>query len=250
MYGGTWVEADQFDGYEDELGNRIIGAPQWPGKAAKVLFQASNCTLRFAEGINWDLTVIFKHDGGYVEVGEWTQAMGSIEVGVDSKVIIGKRLNISGISRLITEDGATIRIGDDCLFAENVSLRAFDHHPIYDLETRERINYARDITLGSDVWLGYGVTVAGGASIGHGSIVGTMSIVTAAHPIGEHCLAVGTPATVKRTKVAWAKPGVPPAPQMDPGWHADCLERLRAAEAAGQPEPGQPAPGQPGPGQR
>lgn len=231
MYGGIVVESEQISDYEDELGNRIIGTPQWPGSKAKILFQAKNCTIKFGEGVNWDVVVIFKQDGGYIEVGDWCQAMGSMEVGTNAGIVIGDRLNISGMSRLVTDDGARITIGDDCLFAENVSLRAFDHHPIYDLETRERINYARDITLGSDVWLGYGVTVAGGATIGHGSIVGTMSIVTAAHPIGEHCLAVGTPALVKRTKVAWAKPGVPPSPTMAADAHVDCLERLRAAEA-------------------
>lgn len=231
MYGGTMLEREQIRDWTDDKGNRIIGAPDVPGKAAAVFFQANNCTLRFAEGINWDVVVMFKGDNATVTVGEWTQAMGSMEVGTNSAIHIGNRLNISGVSRIVTDDGATVRIGDNCLFAENVSVRAFDHHPIYDLETRQRINYARDITVGSDVWLGYGVTVAGGATIGHGSIVGTMSIVTAAHPIGEHCLAVGTPAVVKRTKVAWAKPGVPPSPTMADDAHIGCLERLRSAEA-------------------
>ena len=208
--------------YEDEFGNQIVGSPSRTGTQSKVIFKGSNNKIVFGENTNWNCGVTFKQDGGLVEVGDRSQARGGIEIGTDASLIIGKSINVSGNWRVVTDDGAAIVIGDDCLFAQEVKLRAYDNHPIYDLDSGDRINFSRGIEIGSAVWVGYGVTISGGSQIGHGSVIGTMSVVTASKPIGEHCLAVGMPATVKRERVAWQKPGDPPKPVLPENAHKDC----------------------------
>lgn len=131
---------------------------------------------------------------------------------------------------IVTYDGCTVSVGDDCLFSQETALRAWDNHPIYDLRTRLRTNFARDITIESDVWVGNGVKMSGGAHVRHGSIIGTRAVVTASSVKGEHELAVGQPARTVRKFVARAKQGNPPAPTMAENVHSACLERLEAAE--------------------
>lgn len=229
------LQGKQITDYQDDRGNRIIGTPHSLGPRAKIVFKGSNNTIQFGDRIFWDVSVGFKNNGASVTVGNHSQGRGGIEIGADASVIIGARLYSSPSFRIVTDDGARVYIGEDCMFGQDVSIRSYDNHPIYDLTTRDRINFSRDITIESDVWLGAGVTVAGGAVIGHGSVVGTMSVVTASRPIGEHCLAVGQPATVKRERVAWAKPGDPPVNRMLDGDHAECLARLSEEPAKNAP---------------
>jgi serine acetyltransferase len=215
--------------YQDERGNRIIGHPELVGSVS-VTFLSENCTMEFGANARLAANVAFRRPGGHVMIGAHSIIRGNIDVGLDATVSVGDRVNNTGTMQIVIEDGATISVGDDCLFADQISLRSYDHHPIYDLQSRQRINYSRDITIGSDVWIGYGVTVMGGASIGHGSIVGTMSVVTASRPVGEHQLAVGQPAVVTRHGVAWGKQGRPPAAEMGHDAHRDCLASLSSAE--------------------
>ena len=218
----TVLRGDEITDYSDDRGNRIIGTPAVVQPQTQVVFGSDNCTVRFGEDVNWMTHIYFNDEGGTVEVDDGAQCIGQLELGRDCTVRIGKRLNVTGNFSVVTEDGCTVEVGDNCLFADKATIRAYDHHPIFDLDTRERINFARDVSIGSDVWLGYGVQLMGGARVGHGSVVGTMSIVTASNPIGDHCLAVGQPATVKRERIAWAKNGRPPASRMDPGAHTSC----------------------------
>ena len=127
-------------------------------------------------------------------IGDQSIINANFDVGEDSTIRFGQRIMVTGRMMIVTHDGCAVSIGDDCLFSQEIALRAWDNHPIYDLRTRQRTNIARDITIESDVWVGNGVTMSGGAHVGHGSIIGTRSAVTASSAIGEHELAVGQPA--------------------------------------------------------
>ncbi|MGO4956326.1 acyltransferase [Luteococcus sp. Sow4_B9] len=200
--------------YEDELGNRIIGSPSKTMPGSSINFNSTNCVIRFEQGVTWSGGVQFHQPNGRISIGQRSCFRGAIAVGRDCTVTIGELLSVTSNLEIVTEDGVSVDIGDDCLFAKNVALRAYDNHPIYDLESGERINFSRPIKIGDHVWIGAGATVMGGSTIGGGAIIGTMSVVTASHPIDVHALAVGVPATVRRRGVAWVKPGNPPAPTL------------------------------------
>lgn len=194
-------------------GNRIVGNAV-AGAASHVTFRADQCVAEFGEGAQLHGGIQFLQPGGTVRIGAGSVIRGGIMVGRNSTVIIGERLAVTGALEIVTEDGVTVTIGDDCLFARNVSLRAYDNHPIYDIESGERINTSRPVTIGDHVWLGAGVNVLGGGIVGSGSVVGVNSVVTASRPVPEHCIAVGTPARVTREGIAWMKPGNPPADRL------------------------------------
>ena len=223
----TVLRGAEITDYEDDRGNRVIGSVT-PDSTATLRFSGSNCTFVIGEKVTVTGGIHFTHSDGRAEIGDGSHIKANFAVGEGATIRIGKSVGSTGDLLIVAHDTCTVSIGDDCLFAQQISVRAWDSHPIYDLRTRERTNFGRDISIGSDVWVGYGATITGGATIGHGSIVGTHSIVTGSTPIGEHELAVGQPAKTIRRYVSWAKGGTP-APTMAPHAHSDCLARLEAA---------------------
>jgi acetyltransferase-like isoleucine patch superfamily enzyme len=146
-------------------------------------------------------------DNGYLKIGSSRGVpafSGSIRIGQDSAVRIGKNVSSTETVAMSATEGTTIVVGDDVMFASANQVRADDGHPIFDVRTGKRVNVSRSITIGNHVWLGRGATVLGGASIGDGSIIGYGSIVTKRIP--NNCVAAGVPARVVRRDVAWERP--------------------------------------------
>lgn len=200
--------------YEDDRGNRIIGPSPIPHPNGSVLFNGRNCTLILEEGVTFQCGIQFLQSDSEVTIGKKSCVRGGLQLGDGAKILIGENLSVTGNLTITVDDGATVRIGDDCLFAANVQLRAYDSHPIYDLRTGKRTNFSRSITIGNRVWMGYDSAALGGAYVGDGSIVGFRSVVTAGSKIPTHSLAVGQPAKAVKYFVAWAKNGNPPSPEM------------------------------------
>lgn len=92
-------------------------------------------------------------------------------------------------------DCAKVTIGDNVLFAPNVSLFTAGH-PI-DHELRNTgLEYAFPITIGNNVWIGGGVIVTPGITIGNNVVIGAGSVVT--KDIPDNVVAVGNPCKVLR----------------------------------------------------
>lgn len=121
----------------------------------------------------------------------------------DCDVRIGDRTSMESAHLAVTESGRKIEIGAGCMFAHNIQVRVGDSHSIFLEETQERINFARDISIGDHVWLAENVVVLKGVRVGGNSIVGIGSIVTKDLPANS--LAAGTPAKVIKTGVNWRR---------------------------------------------
>lgn len=92
-------------------------------------------------------------------------------------------------------DGAEVKIGDNVMFAPNVSLLTAGH-PIHHEMRNTAIEYAFPISIGNSVWLGGNVVVNPGISIGNNVVVGSGSVVT--KDIPDNVVAVGNPCKVLR----------------------------------------------------
>ncbi|WP_230621863.1 sugar O-acetyltransferase [Aggregatibacter sp. Marseille-P9115] len=92
-------------------------------------------------------------------------------------------------------DNAPVTIGNDVMFAPNVSLYTVGH-PI-DPELRlAGWEQARPITIGNNVWLGGNVIVLGGVTIGDNVVIASGSVVTKDVPANS--LAMGSPCRMVR----------------------------------------------------
>ncbi|WMJ81786.1 sugar O-acetyltransferase [Clostridium sp. MB40-C1] len=87
-------------------------------------------------------------------------------------------------------DCAKVTIGDNVMFAPNVSLFTAGH-PIHFEPRNAGIEYAFPITIGNNVWLGGGVIVNPGITIGDNVVIGSGSVVT--KDISSNSIAVGNP---------------------------------------------------------
>ncbi|HEX3863047.1 MAG TPA: acyltransferase [Stellaceae bacterium] len=114
---------------------------------------------------------------------------------------IGQDVGMNGAVRLLLHEAASIRIGDDCLFGGDVDVTISDMHSIIDIETKVRLNLAKDVRIGNHVWIGQRCLVLKGVDIGSGSVVGAGSVVTRSIP--ENCVAAGNPAKVIRRGASW-----------------------------------------------
>ncbi len=92
-------------------------------------------------------------------------------------------------------DEAPITIGDNVLFAPNVSLYTAGHPT--DVERRNKwVEYAWPITIGNNVWICGGVTITPGVTIGDNTIIAAGSVVT--QDIPANVIAGGNPCKVLR----------------------------------------------------
>lgn len=91
----------------------------------------------------------------------------------------------------------SVRIGDDCLIAEMVSVRDSDHR-ISDstMPYREQGHVTAPVVLGNNVWLGAKVVVGRGVRIGDNAVLGAGAVAT--RDVPANSLAVGVPARVVR----------------------------------------------------
>ena len=117
-------------------------------------------------------------------------------------------MNFNGASAFRADEGRSVSVGDDCLFAENVRVWTSDLHSIVEAQTRNRVNLARNTKIGNRVWLGDGALVLKGSTIGDGSIIGAGAVL--AGDVPENSVAAGNRATVVKRGVTWDKELLPP----------------------------------------
>lgn len=92
-------------------------------------------------------------------------------------------------------DNGGVKIGDNVMFAPNVSLYTVGHplHPELRLAGWEQ---AKPILIGNNVWVGGNAIILGGVTIGDNVVIGAGSVVS--KDIPANSLAVGNPCRVIR----------------------------------------------------
>lgn len=92
-------------------------------------------------------------------------------------------------------DVAEITIGENVMFAPNVSLYTAGH-PVHPDSRNSGYEYGLPITIGNNVWLGGNVVVNPNVTIGDNVVIGSGSVVT--KDIPANSIAMGNPCRVVR----------------------------------------------------
>lgn len=103
--------------------------------------------------------------------------------------------NIYANFNLTLVDDTHIYVGDNCLFAPNVTI-ATAGHPIKPELREKAYQYNMPVHIGRNVWIGAGAVVLPGVNIGDNSVIGAGSVVT--KDIPANVVAVGNPCRVLR----------------------------------------------------
>jgi acetyltransferase-like isoleucine patch superfamily enzyme len=115
---------------------------------------------------------------GFISIGDDVSICGRtlLSCGAGGSIGIGRN-SFLGFNVIVASDRASISIGEDCLIAENVSIRAGNHGTKAGTLIRLQQNNVADISIGKDVWIGCGVAVLAGSSIADGCVIGANSVV-------------------------------------------------------------------------
>lgn len=92
-------------------------------------------------------------------------------------------------------DVAKVVIGDNVMFAPNVSIFTAGH-PIHPDSRNSGYEYGISVTIGNNVWIGGNVVINPGVTIGDNVVVGSGSVVT--KDIPSNVIAAGNPCRVIR----------------------------------------------------
>lgn len=124
--------------------------------------------------------------------------------GDNIEIRIGKKTTFTGSCHInAQEKGSRIIIGDDCMFSNNIIVRSSDSHPIIDINSRQRINPARNVVIGNHVWIAPQAIIMKGCIVGNGAIVGSRAVLTKEYP--QNSLILGVPGRVVKENITWTR---------------------------------------------
>lgn len=148
------------------------------------------------------LHIMIKGDHNIVRISR--ECVGNdVEIWIEDNcnaVEIGANTWFTRKIHMAVTEGTELRIGERCLFAEDVIIRTGDSHSIF-CENGKRINHARNISIGNHVWIGNRTFLLKGTEVGDDSVVGTGAIVTKSFK--KEVILAGVPAQIVKENVNW-----------------------------------------------
>ena len=117
---------------------------------------------------------------------------------------IGDKCTFEDAHLAVTEPGLKISIGRDCMFAYDIDVRTGDSHSILDAESKERINYGKNVAIGDHVWVAAHCSILKGVTIANNSIVAAGSIVTKS-VAQQGVILAGNPARMVKEGITWSR---------------------------------------------
>lgn len=162
-------------------------------KHSRHMFTKSGLTI----GDNCYINALSKggvHIGRGVSIGSGSiiECTGVIR-NLGEKLIIGNHVGIA--QNCFIGVRGKVEIGDDCIFASNVSLIAENHNfSLKNIPIRQQGENRKGIKIGKNCWIGTRVTILDGVTIGDGCVIGAGAVVT--KDIPSDSVVVGVPARV------------------------------------------------------
>ena len=121
----------------------------------------------------------------------------------NSRIVIGNDFTMES-GHIAATEGATINIGNDCMFSNDVEIRNGDSHSILDASSGKRINHAQNVNIGNHVWLGAHSRILKGSIIPDNCIIGNSALVSG--KLSEENTAYGgIPAKSLKSNINWSR---------------------------------------------
>jgi acetyltransferase-like isoleucine patch superfamily enzyme len=205
------VQPADFKDYIDDDNNEIIINGNVNTSDALITFYGKNNSVIIGKNTRLErFHLIFHSDNSHFRIGDKSRFIGNIILGSNCSTRIGDNFDCAGRLYITAAEDTSVTIGNDCRFNADIQIRTHDTHPIFDINTHERLNKSKSIHIGNDVWFGNSVNVLKGVWIGNNCVVGLDSTVT--KDVRNNCLAVGSPAEIKRENIDWTLAGLTKTP--------------------------------------
>ncbi len=108
---------------------------------------------------------------------------------IGERVVFGHHCTLAALEE--------VTIGDNCMIAEQVSIRDHDHRFDSEGPVRTQGFKVAPVRIGRNVWIGAKATITRGVTIGDNAVIGANAVVT--RDIPAQAVAVGVPARVIRS---------------------------------------------------
>lgn len=186
--------------------NRIEGNPEISNST--ISFKGANNIL-YCEGNVKIIGAKFLFEGNnsivYLSSSMNSQYSFTLVIYNDSTFFIGREGNMSSPININIQENQNVIIGAECSLSSGVNIRTADIHPIYDNQTKQRVNYAKSVFIGDHVWIGHLSYISRGTHIGSGAIIENNSFIPHNAKIKSNSLVMGNPARVEKTNVFFTK---------------------------------------------
>ena len=120
-----------------------------------------------------------------------------------ARIEIGRKTTLGAALLAVTEPNAQLIIGEDCMIAHDVEIRTGDSHSILDIETGERINFAKNVCLKNHVWVGAHAKILKGVTIEEHAVVALAAVVS--KNVSSHTVVAGNPAKCVKSGITWSR---------------------------------------------
>lgn len=181
--------------------NKIIGKPQLID--SEINFRGNNNIL-YCEGnikiVNSNIN--FNGNNSIIYLST-TESEYNLELYVfnSSVIFIGKNMELDSNLNIAVKEHQNLIIGSDCVIGKNVSIKTGDKHPLYDLISKERVNFSKSIYIGDHVILGDYSYISRGARIGSGAVVENKTYVPHNFIGFSNSYILGNPAQIMQKEV-------------------------------------------------
>ena len=195
---------------QEEIGNleknRIEGNPEITNST--ISFKGNNNVL-YCEG-NVKIVgaqILFEGNNSIVYLSSAMNSQYSFTLVIynNSTFFIGREGNLSNPININIQESQNVIIGAECSLSSGVNIRTADIHPIYDNQTKQRINHAQSVFIGDHVWIGHLAYISRGVKIGSGAIVDNYSFVKKKKKIHSNSLVVGNPVRIEKQNIFFTK---------------------------------------------
>lgn len=123
--------------------------------------------------------------------------------GGPNRVTIGAKTSVGGSLNIECSEGTTLTIGEDCMLSHQIRIFTTDMHSIIDNDGN-RINKAKDVTIGNHVWIGMRAFILKGSQIPDGTILGASAVYSGRNE-ENNCIYAGNPAKKIKENVGWSR---------------------------------------------
>ena len=189
--------------------NRVIGGEGLILENTTITFRGTGNILYLEKGVHLqDSSITFGGDNALVYLSRSNRPyVLSLSVFRDTTAFFGPNCHISGKLVAVVSERQCLLVGRSVSFSFGVALKTSEPHPIYSIETNERINPSRSICIGDHVWVCQNCFIQKGTVIGSGSILGAHSVFSG-QQIPSNTYWEGNPAQLLHTGVFYTNESV------------------------------------------
>lgn len=186
--------------------NKVIGNPEIVNSV--INFKGFNNIL-YCEG-NVKLSgARFSFEGNnsliYLSSSQHSQYSFNVLIYNGSTFFVGRDNTMSSPINVNIQESQNVIIGAGNSISAGINIRTADIHPIYENQSKERVNYAKSVFIGDHVWIGHLAYISRGVKIGSGAIVENYSFLPHNAKVFSNTLVVGNPAKIERKDVFFTK---------------------------------------------